>query len=73
VLLFRDLALNWNVDIAQDLETYLTELELIHISFDGGETKMNFAEAALLIQGSAAHFYTDQLIGVHINRTLTAY
>ncbi len=53
----RDLALNWNVDIAQDLENYLNELELVHISFDGGETKMNFAEAALLIQGSACCKY----------------
>jgi condensin-2 complex subunit H2 len=50
----RDLALNWNVDIAQDLENYLTDLEMVHISFDGGETTMNFAEAALLIQGSVA-------------------
>jgi hypothetical protein len=28
-------------------------MEQIKISFDGGETVMNFAEAALLIQGSA--------------------
>lgn len=29
------------------------QIESITISFDGGATKMNFAEAALLIQGSA--------------------
>jgi condensin-2 complex subunit H2 len=51
-LVRRDLALNWNVDIANDLEQYLNELELIEISFDGGATTLNFAEAALLIQGS---------------------
>ena len=28
-------------------------MEQIKISFDGGQTVMNFAEAALLIQGSA--------------------
>lgn len=28
-------------------------MEQIKISFDGGQTLMNFAEAALLIQGSA--------------------
>ena len=28
-------------------------MEQIRISFDGGQTVMNFAEAALLIQGSA--------------------
>jgi hypothetical protein len=48
----RDLAVNWNVDIANELEQYLNELEMIEISFDGGETTLNFAEAALLIQGS---------------------
>ena len=29
------------------------QIEEIRISFDGGSTTMNFAEAALLIQGSA--------------------
>ncbi|EKX32603.1 hypothetical protein GUITHDRAFT_148517 [Guillardia theta CCMP2712] len=48
----RDLASNWNVDIAHDLEEYLNELEMLQISLDGGNTIMNFAEAALLIQGS---------------------
>lgn len=51
-LLRRDLALNWNVDIAKELEQYLNEVELIEISFDEGGTALNFAEAALLIQGS---------------------
>ena len=49
----RDIAKNWNIDIAHDLEEYLSELETISISFDGGKTSLNFAEAALLIQGSA--------------------
>ncbi|XP_022089287.1 condensin-2 complex subunit H2-like isoform X2 [Acanthaster planci] len=49
----RDLTKNWEVDIASQLEDYLTEIEEIRISFDGGSTSMNFAEAALLIQGSA--------------------
>ena len=31
----------------------LLQLDKIAISFDGGKTTMNFAEAALLIQGSA--------------------
>ena len=31
----------------------LFQIERIKISFDGGKTSMNFAEAALLIQGSA--------------------
>lgn len=45
-----DLAQNWNIDVARDLEEYLDELESISISFDGGKTNVNFAEAALLIQ-----------------------
>lgn len=48
----RDLAKNWEVDIASHLEEYVAEMEAIVISFDGGSTTMNFAEAALLIQGS---------------------
>lgn len=49
----RDLASNWHIDLASELEEYLQELEHIHISFDQGKTQLNFAEAALLIQGSA--------------------
>jgi condensin-2 complex subunit H2 len=60
----RDLAQNWSIDIAGELEEYLGELESITISFDDGRT-LNFAEAALLIQGSTCiyskkveHLYT---------------
>ncbi|XP_030072593.1 condensin-2 complex subunit H2-like [Microcaecilia unicolor] len=49
----RDLTKNWEVDVAAQLGEYLEELDQICISFDGGRTTMNFAEAALLIQGSA--------------------
>lgn len=49
----RDLAKNWNVDVASELEDYIGELESISFSADGGVTQLNFAEAALLIQGSA--------------------
>eukprot|EP00658_Telonema_sp_P-2_P085460 TRINITY_DN9748_c0_g1_i2.p1 TRINITY_DN9748_c0_g1~~TRINITY_DN9748_c0_g1_i2.p1 ORF type:complete len:644 (+),score=133.08 TRINITY_DN9748_c0_g1_i2:122-2053(+) len=48
----RDLSENWSIDIAQELESYLHELGDIQISFGAGES-LNFAEAALLIQGSA--------------------
>ncbi|KAK3726996.1 hypothetical protein QZH41_019035 [Actinostola sp. cb2023] len=49
----RDLTKNWDIEVAPLLEEYLNEIEKIEISFDGGTTTMNFAEAALLIQGSA--------------------
>lgn len=49
----RDLTKNWDIDVAAQLGEYLAEIERIKISFDGGKTSMNFAEAALLIQGSA--------------------
>lgn len=49
----RDLTKNWDVDVAAQLEEYLAEIESIKLSFDGGKTTMNFAEAALVIQGSA--------------------
>lgn len=47
------MAQNWNIDVAKDLEEYLDELEHVQISFDGGKTSLNFAQAALVIQGSA--------------------
>ena len=39
---------------ALDYANRPTQLETIKVSFDGGRTTLNFAEAALLIQGSAA-------------------
>eukprot|EP01104_Vermistella_antarctica_P009610 TRINITY_DN2486_c0_g2_i2.p1 TRINITY_DN2486_c0_g2~~TRINITY_DN2486_c0_g2_i2.p1 ORF type:complete len:778 (-),score=275.31 TRINITY_DN2486_c0_g2_i2:28-2361(-) len=48
----RDLALNWNIDVASELEEYLGELENISFGFEGVDNSLNFAEAALLIQGS---------------------
>ena len=52
----RDLAENFNIDLAHELEDYLDDLETITISFndtDQGIKKLNFAEAALLIRGSS--------------------
>ncbi|KAM9705249.1 condensin-2 complex subunit H2 [Menidia menidia] len=49
----RELTKNWDVDVASELNDYLEELEEMCITFDGGRTQLNFAEAALLIQGSA--------------------
>ena len=52
--MLRHLADNWNIDIARELEDYLEDLSKIQISFGGRDGKTcNFAEAALLIQGSA--------------------
>jgi condensin-2 complex subunit H2 len=50
ILICSDLAQNWAIDVAKDLEDYLEELESIKISFDGGKTSLNFAQAALVIQ-----------------------
>ncbi|XP_078481231.1 uncharacterized protein LOC100181031 isoform X2 [Ciona intestinalis] len=49
----KDLTKNWNINIANVLEDYLTELEKMTFSFDGGKTTLNFAEASLMIQGTA--------------------
>eukprot|EP00743_Colponemidia_sp_Colp-15_P007514 GILK01008121.1.p1 GENE.GILK01008121.1~~GILK01008121.1.p1 ORF type:complete len:713 (-),score=122.65 GILK01008121.1:68-2164(-) len=48
----RDLAANFNIDVARQLEEYLEELEQINVSVKGAGI-LNFAEAALLIQASA--------------------
>lgn len=63
----RDLAANWDIDIADSLNIYLDELSDLKISFDNGNTNVNFAEAALLIQGSTAIYskkveYLHQLV-----------
>ncbi|CAI5705182.1 unnamed protein product [Peronospora effusa] len=60
----RDLSKNWNIDLATELEEYMDKLENLNIAFDPKDganiTKdgdqvgvMNFAEAALLIQGTS--------------------
>ncbi|XP_041833871.1 condensin-2 complex subunit H2 [Melanotaenia boesemani] len=49
----KELTKNWEVDVASELNDYLEELDDMCITFDGGKTRLNFAEAALLIQGSA--------------------
>lgn len=48
----RELTKNWDVDVALELNDYLEELDEMCITFDEGKTRLNFAEAALIIQGS---------------------
>ena len=45
----RDLAENFSIDLAHELEEYLDQLEHTQFSFEGGAC-VDFAEAALLIQ-----------------------
>lgn len=63
----KDIAANWDIDIAESLTEYLEELDSLRISLDGGKNNLNFAEAALLIQGSTAVYskkveYLHQLV-----------
>lgn len=63
----KDIAANWDIDIAESLTEYLDELDNLRISIDGGKSNLNFAEAALLIQGSTAVYskkveYLHQLV-----------
>ncbi|KAK3016356.1 hypothetical protein RJ639_005740, partial [Escallonia herrerae] len=51
----RDLESNWSVDLAKNLEEYLLKIcsgEITGEIDDGGRLSVNFAEAALLLQGS---------------------
>jgi condensin-2 complex subunit H2 len=41
------LADNWNIDIAQELEEYISEIQSIEVSLDGGKSTINFAEGIL--------------------------
>lgn len=49
----RDLTENWDIDIAHLLEDYLDDLDHIRLTIHGQEN-LNFAEAALVIQGSTS-------------------
>ncbi|KAG1662141.1 hypothetical protein FOA52_011014 [Chlamydomonas sp. UWO 241] len=67
----RDLAENWNIDIASELEDYLAQLDQVVYSFDGGKS-VDFAEAALLIQSSTVVWskkveYLQQLVNKAID------
>lgn len=51
----RDLSENFSIDLAHELEEYLEQLEHAQFTFEGakpGSGMVDFAEAALLIQGS---------------------
>ena len=72
----KDLAQNWSIDIASELEDYLAELESITITFEDGKL-LDFTEAALLIQGSACiyskkvehlHRLVNECIGIIVDK-----
>lgn len=58
----RDLAANWDIDIAAELEEYLDELEHLTFTVEGCSPSLNFAEAALLIQVPVSTAARSQLM-----------
>ena len=62
IITCRELADNWNIDVAAELEEYLEDLESVVISFNGGKSNLNFAEAALMIQVIVIDLYS--LLGI---------
>jgi len=50
----RDPAAIWNIDVSSLLEDYITLVASTGTQSSGSRTNFNFAEAALLIQGSAS-------------------
>lgn len=51
----RDLSKVWRIEIAEELEKYIEEVsQLVVTNPENGISHLNFAEAALLIQGSTA-------------------
>lgn len=60
---FRDLAANWDINIATELESYLESLDEITVTFDSGKTNIKFAEAALLIQVNLTILFS---IGINV-------
>ena len=50
----KDLTQNWELPLTEILSGYLDELQQVTITFDGGQTSVNFAQAALYLQGTAS-------------------
>lgn len=50
----KDLTVNWSVPLAKYLEDYYEELHDLQINLDDHTAKVNFAEAALFLQGTAS-------------------
>lgn len=49
----KDLTKNWEVDVSQILEKYMCDIEKLSFTVNNGDSVVNFAEASLLIQGTA--------------------
>lgn len=49
----KDLTKNWEVDVSQILEKYMCDIEKLSFTVNNGDAVINFAEASLLIQGTA--------------------
>lgn len=50
----KDLTENWQVPLSRYLEDYMEELSELRINLEGGQATVNFAQAALLLQGTAS-------------------
>ena len=50
----KDLTANWSVPLSNYLQDYLEEIKEVELELDGQTAKLNFAEAALLLQGSVS-------------------
>jgi len=50
----KDLTQNWQVPLADILSNYIEDLQHMEVTFDGGQTSVNFAQAALVLQGTAS-------------------
>eukprot|EP00927_Polykrikos_kofoidii_P077196 TRINITY_DN74165_c0_g1_i1.p1 TRINITY_DN74165_c0_g1~~TRINITY_DN74165_c0_g1_i1.p1 ORF type:complete len:813 (+),score=156.37 TRINITY_DN74165_c0_g1_i1:269-2707(+) len=61
----KDLSKVWKIDIADELETYIEEVSRLMLANpEAGVSQLNFAEAALLIQGSTA-IYSRKVEQLH--------
>ena len=62
----RELAENWQIDVAHEIEVYIEELHALHEEHqDAGEGTFNFASAALFLQGSTC-VYSRKVRLVHL-------
>ncbi|KAK2945891.1 putative condensin-2 complex subunit H2 [Blattamonas nauphoetae] len=52
----KNLADNWNINILEELTTFINDLNQIEFNLDGNITSFSFIDAALVIQNSVAVF-----------------
>ena len=61
------------VPLAEKLSEYIVDLQAVTFTMDGGQTSINFAEAALVVQGTTAVYSKKVSSKPFLNILFTKY